>query len=118
MRTIRWTCATNGARDNWDTVLDGDEVGRYRHARFMPRWASRIQLEVTGVRVERVSDISEEDAKAEGVAPSPSINVSPEEWARFRFRKLWDAINAKRDGGVHAWAKNPWVWVVEFRRLS
>jgi len=84
----------------------------------MPRALSRITLEVTGVRVERLQDISEDDARAEG-APGyqEGIDAPPsdpsEEWSyRASFRRLWESIN-----GPGSWDLNPWVWVVEFRRL-
>lgn len=85
-----------------DTDLDG----RYRHARFMPRWASRITLEITKVRVERLQEISEEDSSAEGIA-------YPTDTAKAAYRQVWDSINGKG-----AWDKNPWVWVISFRRLT
>lgn len=75
---------------------------------FMPRWASRITLEITGVRVERLQAISEADAKAEG-----SSLVSGSYSHRGWFRELWGEIN-----GPGSWEVNPWVWVVEFRRLE
>jgi len=78
----------------------------------MPRWASRIQLEVTGVRVERVQDISVEDCLAEGIPPHVSgMNIV------YDFRDLWDSINGKprKDGTDISWKANPWVWVVEFK---
>ena len=90
---------------------DGEDLkgcDRWRPSIHMPRWASRITLEVVGVRVERLQDISEEDAKAEGI-----------EWVigyRSRiplFSALWERIN-----GPGSWDANPWVWVVEFRRVS
>lgn len=77
---------------------------------FMPRWASRITLEVVGVRVERVQDISRGDAIAEGVLFDPILH-SPVK----SFWILWDRINAHRGYG---WDVNPWVWVVEFKRLA
>jgi hypothetical protein len=93
---------------------------RWRPSIFMPRWASRLTLEVTDVRVERLQDISEKDAKAEGidtsiVDPSPRepINAKNYVWARDAFRDLWDSINADRA----PWASNPWMWVVGFRRV-
>jgi len=75
----------------------------------MPKWASRLTLEITDVRVERLQDISEEDAECEGVVPA----TPPEQTgARHKpaFRYLWEGIN-----GEKSWAANPWVWVVEFR---
>ena len=80
---------------------------------FMPRWASRITLEVTGVRVERVQEITEDGAKAEGCekAPVPHYAAS----YATAFRMLWDSINAKRG---FPWLSNPFVWVVEFRRIT
>jgi hypothetical protein len=78
---------------------------------FMPRWASRITLEITGVRVERLNDISEEDSIAEGV------DTTCDELGRFvpsvSYRNLWESIN-----GPGSWAANPWVRVVEFRRIA
>ena len=77
----------------------------------MPRWASRITLEVTGVRVERLQDITHKDALKEGV----EYNVSMRDGAPIpRFRKLWDSIYANR--GL-CWDANPWVWVGEFERV-
>ena len=80
---------------------------------FMPRWASRITLEITGVRVERVQDISEEDARAEGIPDE--YRAGHRIYYRPRFKTLWDSINAKRGFG---WDSNPWVWVVEFKRVG
>jgi hypothetical protein len=84
---------------------------------FMPRWASRITLEVTGVRVERVQDITRTDIRAEGVTiPAHMSNEDSYKAAYLKaWRDLWDSINAKRGYG---WDVNPWVWVVEFRRLQ
>lgn len=78
----------------------------------MPKWACRLFLRVTNVRVERVQDISEEDARAEGVDLKNGIGqLCP----RSAFRRLWDSINAKRGYG---WGVNPWVWVYEFERTG
>ena len=83
----------------------------------MPRWASRITLEIVNVRIERLHEITEDDARAEGCLPV----VHPEDGAvdcgtrKATFAKLWDSINAKRG---HGWATNPWVWVLEFRRVD
>lgn len=94
---------------------------------FMPRWASRITLELTKVRVERVQEISEADAIAEGIsddkiqavlAGAEAGNYREPNPGRCCYSILWDDINAKRDSGIYAWEKNPWVWVLEFRRLN
>lgn len=95
----------------------------WRSPLFMPRWASRLTLEVMDVRVERVQDISEEDAKAEGVPVGEvvpvTINGEPGTGvifnARLLYAQAWERINAKRGFG---WESNPWVWVVEFRRVE
>lgn len=80
---------------------------------FMPRWASRITLDITGVRVERVQDITVEDARSEGVEPLGSEGDS-RRW-RASFHELWDSLNAKRGYG---WTTNPWVWVITFERTN
>ncbi|MCP4902985.1 MAG: hypothetical protein GY906_38975 [bacterium] len=96
---------------------------RWRPSIHMPRWASRITLEITDVRVERVQEISENDAVAEGIqkrgrywdgGPHP-VKGGPKCFPlpRAAFKDLWDSINAKRGYG---WHTNPWVWVIEFRR--
>ena len=83
-------------------------VPRWRSPRFMPRWASRITLRVMSVRVERLQEITREDAKAEGAEEAEEGSlIGP----RFNFMNLWDSINAKRGYG---WAVNSWVWVVGF----
>jgi len=100
--------------------------GKWRPSIFMTRKASRIDLETTAVRVERVHDISEEDAKAEGVcsgfecddiAAFMDKRFDPERESTFRlgFKHLWNFINAKRGYG---WEVNPWVWVIEFKRIK
>jgi hypothetical protein len=78
----------------------------------MPRWASRILLEITAVRVERLNSISEGDARAEGVTPAAG-GVQPGWEHRFNFRELWMGIY-----GEYSWQPNPWVWVIEFKRVE
>lgn len=103
---------------------DGDLAGRWKPSIHMPRWASRINLQILAVRVERVQEIGELDAEREGVSDDPLVPThfpyyddtpgstrSPVE----SFRTLWDSINAKRG---YEWDGNPWVWVVEFRRVA
>ena len=89
---------------------------------FMPRWASRITLEITDVRVQRLHDISEEDAQGEGIeklpypgGPNFFTYLADRVWhsaptAKECFADLWDSINAKRC----PWSSNPWVWAVSF----
>ena len=124
-------CTDPNATDN----LDGWSLWRFKRpvvpAIHMPRWASRLTLELTEVRVERVQDISEADARAEGISVLPLQSESdPSAWyqsapgihqdrsARASFSQLWDSINAKRDGGIYSWEKNPWVWALTFRRVE
>lgn len=83
----------------------------WRPSIHMPRWASRITLEVTDVRVERLRIISDADARAEGVDGHEPCGDFGQ--AVSDFRKLWDSINGERA----PWSTNPWVWVVGFRRL-
>ena len=90
-------------------AADGGD-GPWRPSIHMPRWASRITLEITDVRVERLQNISDEDAISEGVGGDLSITPC---YAVSRFRKLWDSINGKREGC--AWADNPYVWAVSFK---
>lgn len=92
---------------------------RWRPSLHMPRSASRLTLRVTGVRVERVQDISEADAKAEGVEPWHIADLGPDgephdgpsRAYRMGFANEWHAIYAKQGLG---WGANPWVWAVTF----
>jgi hypothetical protein len=125
----------------WYRATEEDEFPyreRWKSSIHMPRWASRITLEVTGVRVERLQDISEADAIAEGIErlPDPVIDGGWSGPNRFTlkgmgsaacagyvswnaptatelYRRLWESIN-----GPGSWEANPWVWVVEFKRLT
>jgi energy-coupling factor transporter ATP-binding protein EcfA2 len=103
--------------DGYDVAMiyraDGDEIGsNWRASIFMPRWASRITLDLVDVRIERLQDISEADAIAEGVERNYLTDEDsfPCSSAAAGFRTLWDSINP-----AHGWAINPWVWVVEFK---
>ena len=120
--------------DYFATYKHGDRLGdslgvkkRWTPSIHMPRAASRINLEVTGVRVERLQDISEADALAEGVEALDSAmgcfykNYLTSNGYEHHFtcgstvesyRTLWESIN-----GAGGWAANPWVWVVEFQRI-
>lgn len=119
------------------TPEDWPEGGRWRQSIHMPRWASRILLEITDVRVERLNTISEEDAQREGVhtevwdqtvvarnyADSDEFfqfwsedmphYVEMNQLYRSSFRSLWDSIY-----GEESWKANGWVWVIEFKRVE
>ena len=107
-------------REGWTRSQSGFS---WRPSIHMPRWASRITLEVTDVRVERLQDIGEADALAEGI----QRYSGPLRWVRYidaltgdakhntprdAFRSLWESIN-----GSSSWDANPWIWAIEFRRL-
>jgi len=89
----------------------------WRPGIHMPRWASRITLEVTGVRVEELQEISYEDAKAEGAEfwrnDGTLTELPPCSAHRYEFEDLWTSIH-----GADSWNANPWVWVVSFQRLD
>lgn len=94
-------------RASWD----GSDL-RWRPSIFMPRWASRITLEITGVRVERLNEIRSDDCIAEGILPI-GVEHSPD-MPRREFQQRWDQINGKK----HPWDSNPWVWVIEFTKID
>lgn len=115
-----WYCADGNVptHGNWT---------RPKPSIHMPRSASRMTLEVVGVRVERLQAISEDGARAEGCHELPLQGGMPGAWWTFggeprfaartpcaAFRLGWDSINGRRA----PWSLNPWVWVVEFRRLA
>lgn len=88
---------------------------KWRPSIHMPREAARIFLRVTNVRVERVQDITESDARAEGVNGIPRSTVLyPNDDYIYPFKQLWNSLNQKRSYG---WDTNPWVWVIEFERM-
>ena len=95
-------------------VFDFPDVA-WRPGIHMPRWASRITLEITDVRLEQVQDISGMDAKREGVSVPAHIpeDGADLDYARRGFRRLWEEIH-----GGGSWEKNPWVWVIEFKKLE
>lgn len=91
-------------------------AGKSRPGRFIPKllWHYLPRLEVTGVRAERVKDITWQDIAAEGCPPEHHMdNCNGISHAMFGY--LWDSINAKRG---HSWDSNPWVWVVKFKRVQ
>jgi len=104
---------------DWDFRQTGCAMirpGKIRPSIHMPRWASRILLEITDVRVERLQDISRADIRAEGLECPPELasdDVSPNyrDWYPAAWKELWNST-----GGD--WDANPWVWVVEFKRVQ
>jgi len=105
---------------------DWPEGARWRPSIHMPRWASRIDLLITGVRIERLNSISEHDAQAEGATTAvwfAKHGVPEEDWETLTpgpnfpathingFATLWDSI-------YQNWDENPWVWVIEFERIG
>jgi hypothetical protein len=107
----------------FDGCTKGDFAWPWTTPIFMPHEAARIFLEVKAVRIEQIHDISEGDARMEATnggclncgCPEPCGCDHPEPDCRDTFIRLWDKLNAKRD---FAWEKNPWVWVIEFRRIE
>ncbi|CAM6940226.1 hypothetical protein AM423_003045 [Klebsiella pneumoniae] len=91
----------------YENVPPAEEI-RWTPSIHMPRTASRILLEITDVRVERLRSMSQDDARAEGV-----IAASGPMEAGLAFRELWDSIY-----GEESWKANPWVWVIEFKRVE
>ncbi|WP_171854503.1 ASCH domain-containing protein, partial [Enterobacter hormaechei] len=105
---------------HYENVPPAEDV-RWTPSIHMPRWASRITLEITGVRVEQLKSISEEEARSEGVA-----RLREGFWKHYQpgwtqhqlsamgsFATLWDSIY-----GSGEWDRNPWVWVIEFKRIE
>jgi hypothetical protein len=81
----------------------------------MPRWASRITLEIVNVRVERLRTIAlhPDDIRAEGIVKELDETFLE---MQNKFIRLWDSINGKKPGA--SWESNPWVWVIEFRKIE
>jgi hypothetical protein len=121
-----YACNSAFAGGQWTASEDNSPrehpewVGKLRPSMFMPRWASRITLEITGVRVERLQDISEADSQAEGCAPAwldaddnETVHADAPPTYRQGYARLWRDIN-----GPGSWGANPWVWVYEFSRSN
>jgi hypothetical protein len=119
----RWMKGHGGEKPIVHYAADASDrawVDKWRPSIHMPRWASRITLEVTGVRVERLQDISEADAMAEGIVRQSDGGFGLADSSHYHYTdprisywSLWEAING--EGSVDA---NPWAWVVEFKRLE
>ncbi|MEA5436464.1 hypothetical protein [Klebsiella variicola] len=112
----------DGVRGIYSPESDVHVPFRWQPSIHMPRWASRILLEITDVRVERLNAISEQDARAEGIIdggclncgePEPCGCANPEPDATDAFAYLWQSIY-----GQENWNANPWVWVISFERIE
>lgn len=105
---------------------DGDAPDgiKWRPSIHMPREAARIFLRVTDVRVERLQDITEEQARAEGAIDNRHFLHSPDNEyetlhsAREHFAGIWDSTIKPADHDLYGWDANPWVWVIEFEQIS
>lgn len=87
---------------------------KWRPSIFMPRWASRITLQITNVRVEHIQGITECDAMFEGLWNGYTA-TGPDDYHQRKFAELWNKLNVKRGFG---WDANPWVWVIEFQKVG
>lgn len=99
----------------YKATVEKPEIWSWKPSIFMPRWASRITLEITGIRIQRVQEISCDDCRAEGCGteeiPWCGDGYTRHPWVDT-YRRLWNDINAD------SWGDNPWVWVIEFRQIQ
>ena len=110
---------TKGYAYRADNLINEKFPGtKWKPSIFMPRKANRIMLEITNIRVERLQEITPSDYRNEGINifyPAGMNSLDIESMLKQRWIDLWDSINLKRGQG---WNKNPWVWVIEFKRVS
>ena len=115
LEKIKWPNKNDDGIYSWD---NGKSPLPWRPAIFMPRWASRINLEIVSVKVERVQEITWQEVIPEGIGASTVsrgvLSDNPPN-PRWKFIEVWNKINAKRGFG---WDINPWVWVIEFKRVT
>lgn len=119
------TCSAETA-ENWGDFSADSEIVGFKSPIHMPRWASRILLEITDIRVERLNDISEADCEKEGfrfyplsrICFKPSSTKHPNGHGSNNYKSIfgehWDTLNAKKG---YQWSSNPWVWVIEFKKV-
>ena len=120
-----WKKAPNGYYyyEDWQRN-DIADVTKWKPSIHMPKEAARIWLKVTDVRVERLQEIDEDGAKAEGAIDNRGFIHSPENeyasihTAREHFKEIWNSTIKKSDLDRYGWDANPWVWVVEFERCE
>lgn len=111
---IHWNTRETKMSGGWkdtETPMQFQDVP-WKPSIFMPRWASRITLEIMEVRVERLNEITEEDAMSEGVDWKDHAGLASKT-AKKLFAQLWDSINGKK----FPWSGSPWVWVITFKRI-
>jgi len=114
---------TNLTLEEAENAVQSNKNWKKHPSIHMPRWASRINLEITDIRVERLDVITKTDIRAEGVevqyldhdGDDYNFRFSEKQIGYANFRYLWDSINAKRG---YPWKDNPWIWVVEFKRVT
>lgn len=111
-RRQRYAYMAESPAGSWSDEARKDYGLKWKPSIHMPRAACRIELEITGVRVERLQEISEADAKTEGCC-EPACGPDYTLYKRWAYRQLWNEIN-----GAGAWDANPWVWVVEFKTVK
>lgn len=100
----------------WGRKYDEHNCNKWRPSIYLPRWASRIDIEIVDIRVERVQEITHDEALMEGVDPDASYNDHGTGLIyKDTFAQVWDSINAKRGYG---WNANPFCWVVEYRLIN
>lgn len=116
-----WGMDTEGNLHLRSTECESKVIGGWNPSIHMPRWASRITLEITEIRVQRVNDITDEDVLAEGCSKCKRTGADTEDcWMDTSalacgFSQVWDSLYAKKGLG---WTENPWVWALTFRRIS
>ena len=110
----------------WYKADGAEPEDKWRPSIHMPREAARIFLRVTGVQVERLQDITEKEAGAEGprkafeynTQDGPVITLDEDGYFYFGFKALWNSTIKAKDLSHYGWEANPWVWVIEFERIS
>ena len=120
---IHYAADFKAFQDGQGFTINKPFIEKWRPSIHMPRWASRILLEITDVRVERLQEISEADARAEGASYHDGRGVGHSGWrhdygdvhanARSAYARLWKHIH-----GPGSWDVNPWVWAIEFKRVA
>lgn len=107
---VKETFSTHPTHYRADGYELQDGEGQWHPSIFMPRGASRITREITGIRAERLQDITPEDCILEGISPNYTVRIG----LPVLFAHLWDSLNAKRG---YSWVSSPWVWVISFKEI-